>query len=295
MTSQLSNSSVTASVWRMDFSPDLRTVPLPDGSHLAYVDATLDTPTSRPPLVFLHGGALDHRMWSGQIATFGADHRVVAVDARGHGWSSTPTGPFRHCDDLAHLLRHLNLDPAVLVGVSLGGGTAVDTALEYPDLVSHLVVSGTGTSETDFTDPWVLAVFDDWATAQAEQNAAAWLDAFMRFVSGPSRSLADVDDAVVARVREMVVHTLATHVPDGEPVLPTPVTGTWKRAEQIDIPVLAVPGLADSPDHIRRAGRLAEVVPDGRVVPIEDTAHYPNMERPTAFGAALRSFFDDRS
>lgn len=82
-------------------------------------------------------------------------------------------------------------------------------------MVSHLVVSGTGTSEPEFTDPWVLGIFERWTTAQAEQDPTAWLDAFLRFVSGPSRTLEEVDEAVVARIREMGGHTLATHVPAG--------------------------------------------------------------------------------
>ncbi len=63
---------------------------LPDG-HLAYREAG-----SGPPLVFLHGGALDHRMWDRQIEPLSRGHRVTALDARGHGASSTPTAPFRH-------------------------------------------------------------------------------------------------------------------------------------------------------------------------------------------------------
>lgn len=112
----------------------------------------------------------------------------------------------------------------------------------------------------------------------------------MRFVHGPGRTPADVDDEIVTRVRAMAEHTLAAHVPAGGPVLPTQVTDTWERAASIVVPVLVIPGLADSPDHVRFAEQLAEVVPDGRVAPIADTAHYPNMERPTAFDAALRSF-----
>lgn len=73
------------------------------------------------------------------------------------------------------------------------------------------------------------------------------------------------------------------------------MTDTWERAASITVPVLAILGLADSADHIRFAERLAEVVPDGRVAPIADTAHYPNMERPDAFDAALRTFLDARS
>ncbi|MBO3734946.1 alpha/beta fold hydrolase [Glycomyces sp. NEAU-S30] len=70
-----------------------------------------DTGSGRLP-VFLHGGFLDHRMWEDQIPAFAADHRVIAPDARGHGRSSNASGPYRHGDDFAALLRHLDTGPA---------------------------------------------------------------------------------------------------------------------------------------------------------------------------------------
>ena len=85
----------------------------------------------------------------------------------------------------------------------MGGGVAVDTALEHPHLVSGLVVSGSGTSEPTFTDPWVLDVFAEWKAAEETRDPQRWLDAFLRFVPGPLRSLDDVDVAVVDRVRQM--------------------------------------------------------------------------------------------
>ncbi|WP_420714398.1 alpha/beta fold hydrolase [Streptomyces sp. NRRL WC-3744] len=109
-----------------------------DGS-LAYRDAG-----EGRPLVLLHAGFFDHSMWDEQIRAFAPHYRVIAPDARGHGASSNATRPFRPADDLAALLRHLDVGPAVLVGISMGGGTAVDTALEHPELVRAVVVSGVG-------------------------------------------------------------------------------------------------------------------------------------------------------
>ena len=111
-----------------------------------------------PPLVLLHGGFLDHHMWDDQISDLASRYRVIAPDARGHGVSANATRPFRPTDDLAALLRHLGTGPAVLAGVSMGAGTAVDTALEHPGLVRALIISGAGTSEPEFTDPWMRDV-----------------------------------------------------------------------------------------------------------------------------------------
>ncbi|MFF8596816.1 alpha/beta fold hydrolase [Streptomyces sp. NPDC015220] len=263
----------------------IRSLPTADG-RLAYRETG-----SGPSLVFLHGGFVDHRMWQEQLPAFAPSHRVIAFDARGHGGSDNATGPFRPVDDLAALLRALDAAPAVLVGVSMGGATAVDCALEHPELVRAVVVSGVGTSEPVFEGPWELDVFAAQGQALAAGDAAAWVDAFQRFTAGPHRDLAEVDPGVVRRVREMALGTLGKHAP-GEPDHRVPVTATWERAAGIAVPVCAINGALDSPDHLAMAHRLTGLVRDGRTVTVPDTAHYPNMEDPARFNARLTSFLE---
>lgn len=274
--------------------PEPRVVDL-DGLRVAYVDR--DPGTAATPLVLLHGGAVDHRMWAEQINAF-PERRVVAPDARGHGRSSTPTEPYRLCDDVVMLLDALEIERAILVGLSMGGGTAVDTALEHPDRVAALVVSGTGTSQPEFTDPWVLDILAMWQRAQQAADADGWIDAFMRFMPGPHRDADDVDSDVYRRVETMARATLATHVVTdaaGTPVVPPqpiPVADPWSRVPQIDVPVLAVAGNVDADDHIHMTRRLAESVPSGRFVMVDNSAHYPNMEQPQQFNAVIASFLE---
>jgi pimeloyl-ACP methyl ester carboxylesterase len=246
------------------------------------------------PLVLLHGGFLDHHMWDDQIPLLASRYRVIAPDARGHGASVNATGPFRHTDDVAALLRHLDAGPVVLAGVSMGAGTATDTALEHPDLVRALVLSGAGTSEPTFTDPWTQAVLEQWTAAMTAGDLEGSIDAFTLFAAGPARSLNDVDSGVVARVRDMARRTMSKHGP-GERDWSVPVRDTWGRAPTIAVPVLAVSGALDSPDHIGMAERLASLVPDGRTTVIEGTAHYPNLERPGAYAQALLEFMSARA
>ncbi|WP_320776302.1 alpha/beta hydrolase [Streptomyces sp. CRN 30] len=240
-----------------------------------------------PPLVLLHSGFVDHRAWDAQIPVFARDHRVIAPDARGHGRSANASKPFRPTDDLAALLRHLDVGPAVLVGVSMGAGTAVDTALEHPDLVRALVVSGAGTHEPEYSHPWTLELNARWARAMAAGDVEGWLDAFALAVSGPHRALDDVDPDIVRKVREMAWGTISKHTA-GETDWTVPVTDTWARAAGITVPVLAVNGALDAADLIGNAERLvATVAGESRTVTLPDTGHYPHMERPEAFNAVL--------
>ncbi|WP_189023386.1 alpha/beta fold hydrolase [Nocardia rhizosphaerihabitans] len=72
------------------------------------------------PLVLLHAAFLGSAMFDAQLFGPRRGHRVIAPDARGHGEPANATMPFRHTDDLAALLRHIDAGPAVPVGVSMG-------------------------------------------------------------------------------------------------------------------------------------------------------------------------------
>ncbi|MET9778324.1 alpha/beta hydrolase [Streptomyces sp. NPDC006367] len=241
------------------------------------------------PVVLLHPGFADHRVFDAQTPALAAAHRVIAPDVRGHGASANATRPFRWADDLAALLRHLDAGPAVLVGVSMGGAIATDTALEYPELVRAIVVCGAATSEFRYTDPWATGVQAEQAAALAAGDVERWLAAFLRFLPGEHRTAEDVDPDILRRLREMVLGTLSKHTPDEEN-LHVPLTGTWARLPEIGVPVLTVNGALDTPDLIAEAERLARTVPDGRSVTVEGTAHYPNMERPGEFNRIVLDF-----
>lgn len=265
------------------------TIPV-DGGHIAY-ERTGDG----PPLVFLHGGAMDMRMWDPQLE-FAADHTVVRLDARGHGASSSPTAPFRQCDDVATVLRDLEIGPAALVGLSMGGATAIDTALEHPELVTAVVSCGAGASsmaafdERMFTDPWTRECLAALAAAQAAFDGAAWTEAFLELgLVGPYRTRSDVAPAVVARCREMIGNTLTTHVVRGGPP-PTPVADAARRAAGIAVPVLGLTGAIDSPDHVRMVRELVDAVPNGRLAVVENAGHMPNLDQPEIFNATLLRF-----
>ncbi|MEV4084919.1 alpha/beta hydrolase [Nonomuraea fuscirosea] len=250
----------------------------------------LDVGSGRP-LVLLHGGFVDHGMWQAQIPEFARRYRVIAPDARGHGRSANATEPYRLTDDLAALLRHLRTGPAVLVGVSMGASVAVETALEHPELVSALVITGAGTGEPYFTDPWTVQRMTTWHAAMAAGDLEASVEGFMEFVAGPHRGLDDCDPEVVRRLRHMARRTMAKHTAD-EPDLLVPVRDTWERVGKIDVPVLAVNGALDSPDHIGMAERVASAVADGRTVTVDGAAHYPNMERPDVYHQIVMDFLE---
>ena len=94
------------------------------------------------PVIFLHAGVADSRMWEAQAGAFTQQFEVVRPDLRGFGQSELPPIPWSPVQDLLGLIDELGLKPAHLIGCSLGGSVAIDFALDHPDRISKLVLVG---------------------------------------------------------------------------------------------------------------------------------------------------------
>src|SRR5262249_13124601 len=103
-----------------------------------------------PPLVLIHEGLADRRMFDGQFDDLARSRRVVRYDMHGFGRSGTPAQAYTHHQALRDLLVHLGIERAAILGMSLGGTVATDFALTYPAMVSALllVASGLGGYQT---------------------------------------------------------------------------------------------------------------------------------------------------
>lgn len=117
-------------------------VQLPDGLHM-YCEERGDG----PPVLLVHGLRCSHVTWRHQIPTLvGAGYRAIAPDLRGHGETDKPAGAYSHelwTGDLLALLDLLELDQAVLVGHSLGGGIVQSFALKHPERVRAMILVST--------------------------------------------------------------------------------------------------------------------------------------------------------
>lgn len=96
-------------------------------------------------LLFLHGASWDMRQWKNEVAFFSTNYRVVTLDARGHGKSSLPKGkvsPDIFWQDAKALLDYLHIEKAIVCGLSMGGHTALQLAINAPKQVERLILIG---------------------------------------------------------------------------------------------------------------------------------------------------------
>src|SRR3954469_24404332 len=144
-----------------------------------------------PTIVLLHAGVCDRRCWREVGSRLGAAGRdVVAYDRRGFGDVPPAGGPVRHVDDLLAVLDAVSPDaPAWLVGSSMGGGVALDAALEAPGRIARLVllapaISGDpGPGDEAYgaaTDGLADAIDAAWTAGELEEcnrlEVRLWLD-----------------------------------------------------------------------------------------------------------------------
>src|SRR5204863_10194501 len=98
------------------------------------------------PLVLLHGGFGSVEMFGPNVELLAAGRQVIGVDLQSHGRTPAVDRPMRFetmADDVAALIRHLGLDRAAILGFSLGGGVALRTAIQHPEVVERLVLLST--------------------------------------------------------------------------------------------------------------------------------------------------------
>jgi pimeloyl-ACP methyl ester carboxylesterase len=114
------------------------------------------------PLVMLHGGVNPSDMFGAPLAAMAKTHQVIAIHLRGHGFSTDTDEPWSYeqmADDVAALLRELEIEKIDVMGWSLGGGVALQTAIRHPELVGKLIVIGMSIRD-DGNFPEIQAQFD---------------------------------------------------------------------------------------------------------------------------------------
>jgi len=244
------------------------------------------------PVVFLHAGVADRRMWAPQMASAAAaGFHVIAYDRRGFGETQSPDEPFSHLADLEAVLDQLGVNAAVLVGASTGGALAIDFALEYPDRTIGLVLIGTaigGAPEAELPEE-AEALFDAraYAVERRQWGSVARIDAHL-WLDGPSggegRVAGEARDLFIDMDRQALQKPALSMQEEPEPAI--------DNIESITAPVLLVSGELDFPHVLERQEELSERLENAFALTLDDTAHLPSFERPEQFDPVLLEFLE---
>ena len=249
-----------------------------------------------PAVVLVHAGIVDSGMWKGQFDRFAEQYRVVRYDARGYGRSNLPGGPYSHADDLRALFEYLDLGPAAIVGVSMGGAADLELALSAPELVTALVLVGSGLPGHEWSEEVRrLGETEDELLERGDVDGAVELNMRL-WVDGPRRTPADVDPAVRSFAAEMQRRAIEIQLPVWQSDTPPERIGLdpspHLRLGEVRAPTLIVVGAEDVPDVHAIAEQLQTGIAGATTVVLEGTAHLPPLERPEEFNEAVLDFLD---
>lgn len=249
----------------------------------ATLSARVDGDAGKPWLLLSNSLAADLTMWDDQIGWLTRTHRVLRYDTRGHGQSTAPQGPYsfdRLVADMVALLDHVRVEQTDVMGLSLGGMTALGLGLSHSARVSRMVVCD---ARADAPPPFVQS-WDDRIAAIRAGGMAAIADGTLARWFTPA-----APPSAPERARAMILGTS-----------PTGYEGCAAALKGLDylrhlggmaVPVLYVVGAEDmgAPPAAMRA--MADATPGSAYAEIPATAHVPNMENPAAFAAAIGDWF----
>ncbi|WP_158850933.1 alpha/beta fold hydrolase [Saccharothrix deserti] len=253
------------------------------------IDIAYDDKGAGLPVLLVHGHPFDRSMWRPQVEQLSSRYRTIAPDLRGYGETTvvpgkTPLNVF--ADDLIGLLDRLDLDRAVLCGLSMGGQIVMELHRTHPERVHALILADT---------------FPEAETPAGREARHAAAERALREGMGPYAD--EVLDKMIAPRNVQALPAVAAHVlrmmrgtsPEGAAAA---LRGRAERPDYLDslsrttVPALVVVGEDDEYTPVDVARRMHSTIPGSTLAVIPGAAHLPNLERPEEFTGAVERFLD---
>ena len=264
----------------------------PDKVRLHYEEVGQGT-----PILFVHEFAGDHRSWEPQLREFGKRYRCIAYAARGYTPSDVPADKdaysYKHVmRDCVAVLDHLKIERAHIVGLSMGGYTTLQVALNHPGRVRSMALAGTGSGS------------ERWYTEQFHKNSRALADQFERegaasvaktYGLGPSRVPFLIKDA---RGFAEFSRQLAEHDAQGSANTSRGFQGARPSLYDFEseIRALTIPALIVVGDEDERCIEpslfLKNTIAASGLVMFPKTGHVVNLEEPDLFNQVVGDFLE---
>ena len=269
----------------------MSTITTDDDVQLYYEEAG-----SGDPLLFVHEFGGDHRSWEPQIRFFSRRYRCITYGARGYPPSEVPEDVTRYSQqraviDAINVLDALDISDAHIVGLSMGGFTALHIGLEYPQRARSLVVAGCGygaeKEHADYFKGVSAEVAQQFETLGSEVFAPTYASgaARVQFQNKDPRGWAELVEWLAQHSSTGAANTMRG-VQSQRPSL----YDLESSLSKLLTPTLVING--DEDDHCLQPGLfLKRTIPACGLLVLPKTGHTINLEEPNAFNSALAEFF----
>ena len=240
----------------------------------------------KPVMIMAHGVTDYGLNWSSLAAKFEAEYDVIMYDARGHGFSEKPEGPYSldaHVEDLVGLIKALGINKPILIGHSMGSGTVALAGAIYPDLPRAIIMEDPALAEllkylTEVNIPeWKKLIEADKAMGKQKLKKLA------RTKRHPGWSDFEYDHWAEAKL--LVSSNVVEVIRDEALREPS------KIYPKIIVPTLILKADADK-DNRQKHLKVAELLPDGKLVHIDGATHLVRQDKPAETERQIRIFLD---
>jgi len=229
------------------------------------------------PVVLLHEGVVDSRIWDPVVPLLAGSHRVVRYDQRGFGRSPHAEGPYSLVDDLMSVLDAAGIERTALVGASRGGGIALTAAVERPERVSALILAGSGLPGHPLDVGWSPEQIARWEAADAAEDFEAMaeldMEAWAPMGADPELRAMFVENSIGSNSEETTTD---------EPVA--------QRVREISMPTLVITASRDVAAINDVGVLLAREIPGARQAVIEEADHMIPWRTPEELSHLILDF-----
>ena len=240
---------------------------------------------SGPAIVLLHDGLLHSASWDEVWQSLAGKYHVIRYDRRGYGRSEAATSSFSPTDDLAKLLRHLQVPHAVIIGSSSGGALAIDFAIQHPETVDGLFLIGPVLHGMEYS-----AEFRERANRNNEPMARDDVDGMARNWSRDKFLIAGANARARRKVYdELVANAAKLKEYDGalEEKLSPPAS---ERLDEIKAPALILVGSGDIADVQAHAAAINAGIRGSQRIEVKGAGHLIQLEKPDEVVQKLEKF-----
>ena len=240
------------------------------------VEIYYDVQGQGPAVLLTHGYSATSQMWRPQLDALAAEHTIITWGMRGHGRSASPADGEAYSEtlttaDMAALLHHLDIETAVIGGLSLGGYMSLAFNLDFPEMVRALLIIDTGPG---FKNDKAREGWNTYARRTADDIEKNGLAAFAD--RSEEQATAQHDD-------------LAGLVHAGRHMLTQSSPRVIESLPHINVPSLVIVGANDEP-FLAASDYMAAKIPGAGKLVIPDAGHAANMDQPEVFNTAVVGF-----
>ena len=246
-----------------------------------------DLGKSKIPLIFIHGFPLDKEMWQPQMQFLKEKHRVIAYDIRGFGKSTLGNDKASialFADDLVKLMDALEIDKAIVCGLSMGGYILLNAVNRYPNRFAAIILSNTqciaDSPETKEKRHQSIANINETGLNNFTDGFANNIFS-AKTLAAKTQLVTQVKNTILATPKETITATLLA------------LAQRWEMCpslKEIKVPALILVGKEDKVTPVAQAEFLKSKIPNSSIQIISDAAHMSNLEQPDVFNKHVNDF-----